>query len=234
VWLPQATVMPLALTCPRKPSPQVEILMEWFVACMIAAAVVSAWRGAWVLLDALLLPEALAWSAGVCICGGCAGKLLAMSLQPMLAAFAREHPTWQLLWVCDALYTYFGMWVCVLIWRGVWLSWDFTHLRELPKAGALDPALAIDGCVSHAAGVAMLLVLGALRNLVAAPMLISSDASQPIFGAGATAGIGRLNPITRLRQPPHVQSAEEWHRLVGIPYAPVDIAAGPVSVDVMG
>ena len=159
--------------------------------------------------------------------------LLAVSIQPMLATWAREHSNWHLLWACDALYTYFGMWVCVLVWRGVWISWDFPQLREPPKAGALDPALALDGCVSHAAGVAMLLVLGALRNLVAAPMLISSDASLPIFGAGATAGIGRLNPITRLREPPRVQSAEEWHRLVGIPYAPVETGApGSVSVTV--
>ena len=35
----------------------VKISGEWVMALFVAAAVVSAWRGAWVLLDAILLPE---------------------------------------------------------------------------------------------------------------------------------------------------------------------------------
>ena len=57
----------------------------------------------------------------------------------------------------------------------------------------------------------LLLALGAMRNLAAAPMLISSDAVGPIFGAGATAGLGWLNAFKRLRSPPSVQSADEWN-----------------------
>ena len=61
-------------------------------------------------------------------------------------------------------------------------------------------------------------MLGALRNVVAAPMVISSDAAAPIFGAGITAGIGALNPFERLRRPPAVQPREEWFKSVGLPY----------------
>ena len=132
--------------------------------------------------------------------------------------------------MADALYSYLSAVVCVLFWRGVWVLWDW---RLAPRvAAAPDYILASDGCVSHAAGFAVLCVLGALRNLVAAPMVISSDASPPIFGAGVTAGLHALNPLQRLRQPPVVQSREEWHRIVGLPYDPVfgtpgELAAAP-------
>ena len=48
-------------------------------------------------------------------------------------------------------------------------------------------------------------------------MIIASDASVPIFGAGVTPGLAGLNPLERLRRPPNVQNAEEWHASVGVP-----------------
>ena len=81
-----------------------------------------------------------------------------------------------------------------------------------------DWAHARQGAISHALGLLLLGSLGALRNSVAAPMVISSDAVAPIFGAGVTAGVGTwLNPFERLKRPPAVQSRGDWHRAVGVP-----------------
>ena len=191
---------------------------------VIAAAVTSSWRGAWIILDALVLPNQPTSSALLSVALGSAGLVFAVAPQPALAAWARDRRERRALWAADALYSYAASWVCVLFWRGVWALWDLAFEQGLPP-GEPDLARARSGAISHAAGLAVLLVLGALRNLVASPMLIASDAAAPIFGAGATAGIGALNPFKRLRLPPAVQSAAEWHNAVGLPYVPVAASA---------
>jgi hypothetical protein len=151
---------------------------------------------------------------------GSIGMMSAAAVQPTLAAWARYHRAWRALWAADALYTYLSLWVCVLFWRGVWAYNEILCGTGAPPT-APDTARALSGGYSHGVGVVVLLVLGALRNTVACPMLISSDASAPIFGAGVTAGLSRLSPFERYRQPPEVQTAEEWHKAVGVPYTAV-------------
>lgn len=192
------------------------IYLEWLMALLIAAAVTSAWRGAWLLLDALLLPEHPLGSCMASIGMGSIGLALLAAVQPELASWARAHQQQRALWAADALYSYLGGWVCVLYWRGVWLLWDYAFQRGLPSR-PIDAELAADGCASHAVGLSMLLLLGAMRNFVASPMVITSDASVPIFGAGMTAGLGSINPVARLKRPPAVQSAREWYVAVGVP-----------------
>tara|TARA_B110001452_G_scaffold171528_1_gene143659 strand:- start:2538 stop:3188 length:651 start_codon:yes stop_codon:yes gene_type:complete len=210
----------------RPSAVRLSIYTEWLTSLVIAAAVASAWRGAWILLDALFLPEQPVRSAVLSVALGAAFLVCAVAPQPALAAWARARRERRVLWAADAMYTYAASWVCVLLWRGVWALWDIGFDQGLPPAKH-DMARARSGAISHAVGLVVLLVLGALRNLVASPMLIASDAATPIFGAGATAGIGALNPLTRLRRAPVVQSAVEWHSAVGVPYEPVAVDAAP-------
>jgi len=178
--------------------------LEWFVSFVIAIGVVSSWRGAWVLVDSFLIPEHPARSTLASLALGTLLGIFLLAVQPSLAAWARAHAQWRFaLWSADAVYTYLAFWVCVLVWRGVWYAWsDWFGLGLAPT----EPGDAHhSGAISHAAGVFLLLLLGALRNNVASPMTISSDAKPPIFGASSTAGLGGLNPFERLRRPPIVQ-----------------------------
>ena len=199
------------------PSAHVEIALEWCVALVIAASVASTWRGGWAILDACFVPQHPVWSAILSAMIGAFGLVALCVVQSSLAAWARAHSGLRVLWAADALYTYLSMLACVFFWRGVWQLWDHSFGVGLPPS-AVNASLAWGGLVSHSAGLVVLLALGAMRNLAAAPMLISSDAVGPIFGAGATAGIGWLNAFKRLRSPPPVQSAEDWHKAVGLPY----------------
>ena len=199
-------------------SARMSIYIEWFMAVPIAFGVVSAWRGGWIILDVFILPQNPMLSAIVSTVVGVVALVLLCAVQPSLAAWARAHQSSRVaLWVSDLTYTYAAAWEAMFMWRGVWKLWDELTGFGVPPVEP-DYALAQNAALSHGAGIALLLVLGALRNLVAAPMVIQSDASVPIFGAVATAGISFLNPLERLRRPPPVQSAEEWHKSVGVPY----------------
>ena len=48
-------------------------------------------------------------------------------------------------------------------------------------------------CVSQVVGVAVLLLLGGVRNLNAPPMLVCSDTAGPFLGASMTPGLGRFS-----------------------------------------
>ena len=216
-----------------KLSPRNAIYFEWFMAVAIAVGVVSVWRGGWLILDVFVLPGQPLWSAVVSTVLGIVLLVLLCAVQPSLASWARAHQSSSVaLWASDLTFTYAGSWEAIFMWRGVWKLWDELTGFGVPPAEE-NLALAQNAVLSHCAGIALLLVLGALRNLVAAPMVIQSDASLPIFGAGSTAGIAFLNPLERLRRPPPVPSAEEWHKLVGVPYvgddAPPPLGALEVS-----
>lgn len=193
------------------------IYCDWLVSLIIATGVVFAWRGAWNICDSLLLPQQPLWSAAARLIGGSVLFVVACVIQPSLAAWARHHDRTRCLWLVDALYTYLSFWVSVLTWNGVWYIYDQVVGIGLAPAPP-DWAHARQGAISHALGLLLLGSLGALRNSVAAPMVISSDAVAPIFGAGVTAGVGTwLNPFERLKRPPAVQSRGDWHRAVGVP-----------------
>ena len=193
------------------------VYAEWVMALLIGAACASAWRGGWQICDSLLLPQDPLQSALVSVAVGGMAFIFLVAVQPRLAACARAHSGLRLWWVADALYTYSGGWASILWWRGVWQLWDCR--RGLIAAGTVDYEHALDALLSHAAGCLLLLLLGATRNIVAPPMLISCDSSDPIFGAGRTVGLEAIcNPLIRLRQPPSVQSERDWCDSVGVPF----------------
>ena len=198
---------------------------------MITGAQTCGRRGAWVFLNALLLPWDPTTDALLSMGVGALGLMIAAGVQPGLASWARNHPTRHSLWLADALYSYVAAWVCVFYWRGVWALWDVV-LNEHVPVGAVDVVMARHAAICHACGVLLLIVLGAVRNLVAAPMVVTSDAAQPIFGGGSTFGLGGLNPFDRYRLPPKVQDAESWHRAVGVPYLSFD--HGPDKIGATG
>ena len=205
------------------------VYFEWVVAIFIAMAVTSAWRGTWVLLDLLLLPTSPTASALVCLAVGSFFMAVLAFFQPWLAAWARRHQRRRALWVADALYTYVGHWTCVCVWRGTWALWDQARLfspsdnsadtAPVESAAAVEVWALVDAAVSHVAGLMVLLLMGSLRNLVAPPMLISSDASPPIFGAGArTTCLHAYLPPCRVCMILHVPAYRMQVRLLGSPF----------------
>jgi len=199
----------------------IEVYAEVLVALLLAAAVVSGWRGGWMLLDALLFPSRPVSSVMASTVAGGVMMALLCRLQPVLADFARTRQSLSI-WLLDALFSYLCGWVCICYWRGIWLLWDLGDGRGRPAA-ELDVGLAIDGAVCHACGVGMLLIFGALRNMSAPPMLIGADSAKPLFGASVTAGLGALNPLIRCRPPPQ-QSADAWRAAVwGLPASQVNV-----------
>jgi hypothetical protein len=194
-------------------------LLEWLLALVIAAAVASAWRGAWLGVDAVLLRSSLRASAAVSLAAGSAQFLACVATQERLAAWSRQTSRRRALWAMDATYSYLSFWSCVLVWRGVWELWTCAfqdgvwdmHPEPLPTRQLWT------ACVSHVAGIAVLLVLGGVRNLNAPPMLVCSDTAGPFLGASMTPGLGRFRPLDRLREPFPEQEAAAWYDAVGIP-----------------
>ena len=158
------------------------VCTECLIAVIIAAAVTSAWRGAWYLLDALLLPAYPFWSATCSLLAGTVGHGLLMAVHPCLIRWA-EHRGGRIIQVADACYSYLGVWVCVLVWRGVWLLWDEAFGIGASATTILNNHLALDGLVTHLVGALLLVIMGGVRNLVASPTCITSDACRPALGA---------------------------------------------------
>lgn len=197
-------------------SERAAIALEWVFAVVIATAVCSTWHGAWTTLDLYMLPQYPVASAIISVLTGSAGLIVLCIPQTSLAAWARAHSGSRVLWLADALYSYLAAWTAVFTWRGVWNLWH----AGLGKT-------AWGGFISHCTGLGVLLLLGAMKNLSAAPMVINSDAVAPIFGASTTHGIGALNPIKRLRTAPVVMEEAAWHRAIGLPYKTVVVEEGP-------
>ena len=195
-------------------------LLEWLLSLVIAAAVASAWRGAWLGIDAVLLRSSLRASAALSLAAGSAQFLACVATQERLAAWSRQTSRRRALWAMDATYSYLSFWSCVLVWRGVWELWTCAFVED----GVWDmhpvPLLTRQlwtACVSHVAGIAVLLVLGGVRNLNAPPMLVCSDTAGPFLGASMTPGLRRFRPLDRLREPFPEQEAAAWYDAVGIP-----------------
>ena len=191
------------------------VCLEWLLALIVAAAVASVWRGAWLIVDAYVLPQVPRASAGLSLGIGAALMALCLGSQPLLAAWARAHRELRLVWVVDAMYSYACSWVCVFVWRGVWAGWD-QALGVGLDASPPRHGVAVSGLYSHAAGLSVLLGLGAMRSLSACPMLYVSDDAAPLFGAAAFPALG-LRPLHRLRELPAPQSEGEWRAAVAVP-----------------
>ena len=141
-------------------------LLEWLLSLVIAAAVASAWRGAWLGIDAVLLRSSLRASAAVSLAAGSAQFLACVATQERLAAWSRKCSRRRALWAMDAAYSYLSFWSCVLVWRGVWELWTCAFedgVWDMHPEPLLTRQL-WTACVSHVAGVAVLLALGGVRN----------------------------------------------------------------------
>jgi len=193
------------------------VYLEWGLALLIMAAVVSAWRGAWLALDAQLWPERPAASAALGLGWGMVLFAVLGFSQPWLVAVCSRMRHRRFAWLADALFSYAGLWCCVLVWRGVWQLWDCA-LGYCLTPGATDMTLAAGAWFSHGAGVLILICVGGIRSLNAPPMLILSDTLPPLFGARATVGLRGFAPGRRLSVVPVMQTPKEWHQAVGLPY----------------
>ncbi|KAL1525275.1 hypothetical protein AB1Y20_020138 [Prymnesium parvum] len=185
---------------------------EWTVAMVLAVAVTSVWRGAWLILDAFLLPQQPPLSAAASLLLGALLFIFCRVVQPAFISWACNHPH-RMIWLMDALYSYIGMWSCALVWRGAWNLWDTALGRGL-AATAADLQLALNGFLSHAVGLAVLGMLGALRSLNAPPMLLCCDTAAPIFGASVRC---TLQPFERIRRGPQPMPLHDWMGKVGLP-----------------
>ncbi|CAJ1359631.1 unnamed protein product, partial [Effrenium voratum] len=187
--------------------------LEWVSALVIVTGVVSAWRGAWQVLDVQLWPERPTESAALGFGVGAVLFALLGLTQPWLAAAAGRAEKKCLFWALDALYSYLGLWCCVLVWRGVWQLWDGALGFALPatERQEVDSGFVRGAWLSHAAGVVLVLLLGAMRSLNAPPMLILTDNLSPLFGARATSGLSGLRPLQRCNGELPLLPAAEWY-----------------------
>jgi hypothetical protein len=207
------------------------VQLELVTSVLVAIGVVSAWRGAWLVLDGQLLPGHPLASAAVSLVTGCVLLAVLSMLQPWLGHWARRHPgrAW---WVADSAFTIAGLWVCVLVWRGVWQLWD--HALGVGFApGPPNLLLARGGWISHAAGLAVLLPMDALRSLNAPPMILSTDSAPPLFGARVTAGWHGVTWLRRWQTPPMMLRTHEWRSTVGLPAAKAGRGFGGLPVPEM-
>ena len=189
--------------------------LEWCMALIVAAAVTSAWRGAWLVLDAIFLTHDPALGARLTLAIGAALLMLLAALQPWLGFHARRQST-RVSWLLDLAFSYAGLWCCVCVWRGVWQIWDHALGVGFPP-GPPNPKLAWTGWISHGVGCAMLLPLDAVRSLNAPPMIWVTDGAYPVYGARTTPGLHGVSWLSRFRKPPAMPHQTAWRASVGLP-----------------
>ena len=190
--------------------------LEILIALIIACSVASAWRGAWLILDAAFLPEQPVVSAAVSLAIGSGLLWLATVVQPCLFAAVRLRPS-HMSWILDAAFSYVGFWCSVFVWRGMWQLWD--HALGVGFAPApRNLELERSGWLSHAVGVVVLFFTDALRSLNAPPMIYVSDSGPPLFGARTSPSWDGLLRLDRYLRPPVLpKNANEWRAAVGLP-----------------
>jgi hypothetical protein len=171
-----------------------EIFADWFVATTTVLATSLAWRGAWVLMDALLFPECPFASAAAGLGIGVGGYLVIVILAP----FERRwlvHTSGVLPSGCGtyiaALYNYCGIWVVIASWRGIWELWDqaFGVGSEGGVHRRYNRALVLSALTSHLAGMAIVVALDAFQSLTAPQAcMTSSRSADPLQKVAWTLG----------------------------------------------
>lgn len=205
---PRADVTPQAAACAMQ--------AEWVLAILICTCVVSAWRGAWLVLDALFFTHNPALGAGITLSLGVAVFLLLNLIQPWLGFAARRKAT-RVTWLLDLIFSYAGLWCCVLVWRGVWQLWDHALGVGFPP-GPPDAILAWTGWISHISGCILLVPLDGVRAMNAPPMIWVNDSAYPLYGARTTPGVHGISLfLKRLANPPPMPHQKEWRASVGLP-----------------
>ena len=162
---------------------------------LVAHAVVSYWRGLWLLFDHyewrfsadpvdLCRTAWVSTSIGV---GVCALEVLRTRRDWWLAAGGKGHKALLL------LRTYVLAFGSVNTWRGVWYLWD-----------AYDGVTLASAWVSHWVGLSGLLVLGASRSVLAAPTVLVLDDTTTAMSVptAPTVGLARAAAAATLADRP--------------------------------
>lgn len=200
------------------------IACRWTLSLLVAVAVSSVWRSAWHIIDGFLLPQRPLASALASLGLGSALYLAMSAVQPALASWARARPSLlRSIWALDTLYSYAGLWVCVLVWRGAWALWDEAFGYGLPPSDLAGAQRVISACASQGVGLALLLCTGTTRSLNAAPTLLAFD-TNPVFGA-VVSGDQYLAAGRWCQGPPKLLTRAEWIAAVGL---------APQSPDIIG
>eukprot|EP01062_Namystynia_karyoxenos_P062512 TRINITY_DN55405_c0_g1_i1.p1 TRINITY_DN55405_c0_g1~~TRINITY_DN55405_c0_g1_i1.p1 ORF type:complete len:260 (+),score=55.81 TRINITY_DN55405_c0_g1_i1:85-780(+) len=217
--------------------PAAAVVGECLSAMVVGWGVASAWRGAWVALDAQLWPEEPLWSAVIGLLAGFGLLVILVGAQGPLAAcvgawrsqpagssgpsesepYADAPPPRLLLaGVVDVFYSYACFWCALLVWRGSWQLWDHWLDVGLPP-GPPDGYLARGGWLSHGVGMAVLLLLGRSRSTSAPPAITMGDTPSLLLGGRASPALGTL--LWNCCRPEALPSKAEWHERVGLPEA---------------
>lgn len=141
-----------------------------FSSLIVAPVVVTYWRGTWNLMNFVIFPSNMLWSAFSSMAIGTIGHFVFYFYQ---INFTKSfHPdkhriTYMIL---SRMYTAVYGIVCVNGWRGGWMLIDL----YIPKSVATYFAILMISCI-------LLAFCKGLRNIAASPFVISTDHSKDYF-----------------------------------------------------
>lgn len=154
-----------ALTLPLIASRRTSSLAALFPhQLVVACGVATFWRGTWYIMDATFPHDPLT-SGILCLSAGVGSFAVLQSLAgPLLARVAPEGPFAPVVRVVSLYSLAISV---VAVWRGVWCLLD--ALSENVAGSTVDEHLLHSGIVSHVGAVGVLLVLGRMTSILAAP-----------------------------------------------------------------
>lgn len=147
-----------------------EVLDSFYSSFVVAPLVVSYWRGTWNLADSYLIPSDKVQSKVVSLIIGIIGHLVFTIGQGWLRNHFNPNRRRLTFYVASRLYTsVFGI-VCVNCWRGGWQLID--HYTAQNMTTILSITIFAIIC---------LMLLKAIRNVGASPVVIVTDTSDEYF-----------------------------------------------------
>lgn len=146
-------------------------VLDVLISCLVVApAVVTYWRGVWVLSQSYIFPSDPTVSAVTSTLVGYFGHLFFTFSQHFFAKSFHPDKNRIVYYLVSRLYTAFFAVVCVNGWRGPWSLLDLYTEMELTSVTAMTVVSLI-----------ALIVLRALRNVSAPPGGIAMDRVQGYF-----------------------------------------------------
>jgi len=141
------------------------VLDVFFSVLVVGSLVVAVWWGVWALLDVLVYPDSVLWSAMTrCFIGFCIA-IISFLFQPIARHFCKKLPQWTKLAVAD-IYIFFAEVGAINLWRGIWYLMDI-HLY--PD----DPT--VSNAISQVAGMAVLLAFQCSNSILVRGVLFDSS-----------------------------------------------------------
>ncbi|CAG9762591.1 unnamed protein product [Ceutorhynchus assimilis] len=151
----------------NKQSSLLAILDCFFSVGVMGNLVVTLWRGLWVLIDLILLPDNFIWSSWSSLVLGLLVIGLVFRLQNFMKNLCTKTSGLTKIVIAD-FYIILSCIAIILYWRGVW---NVTNIYFLPD----DPELS--GILSHFIGYMFLVVLGCSNSLLVRGVYI--DGKEP-------------------------------------------------------